>query len=108
VRILLDACVPERLGRFIAGHDVLPVRVAFGTTDLDDGPLLARAVASGFEAFVTVDKSLRYQQNLGDHPLRVVLLRAHSNALEHLVPLVPTLQTVLSEMEIGTVRVIGV
>ncbi|MBL8984447.1 MAG: hypothetical protein JNL26_19835 [Gemmatimonadetes bacterium] len=108
MRILLDACVPERLGRFITGHEVQSVRVVFGTTDLDDGLLLARAVASGFEAFVTVDKSLRYQQNLVNQPLRVVLLRAHSNALEHLVPLVPTLQAALSEMEIGTVRVIGV
>jgi hypothetical protein len=65
-------------------------------------------VANGFESSVTVDKSLRYLQNLGDHPQRVPLLRAHSKSLEHLVPLVPTLQPALTEMEIGTVRVIGV
>jgi hypothetical protein len=38
VRILLDACIPERLARFIEGHDVVPALLAFGTTDVDDGP----------------------------------------------------------------------
>ena len=107
MRILLDACVPERLAPFIEGHDVVPVRLAFGTTDVDDGPVVDRAVAE-FAAFVTVDKNLRYQQNLRGRPVRIVLLRAHSNALEHLVPLVPGLLVALSEMAPGDLRIVGV
>ncbi len=53
MRVLLDACVPERFARFIAGHDVTTVRAFFGTTDIDDGPVLDRLPAT-FEAFVTV------------------------------------------------------
>lgn len=107
MRILLDACVPERLGRFLTGHEVVPVRVAFGTTDINDGELVERATRH-FDALITVDKSLRYQQNLQRQALRVVLLRAHSNALEHLVPLVPGVEAALHTMAAGELRVVGV
>lgn len=107
MRIVLDACVPERLARYIAGHEVTTVRAALDTTDLDDGQLLD-ALTPLCDAFVTVDKSLRYQQNLRARPFRIVLLRTHSNAIEHLVPLVPTLLTTLSEMQAGELRVVGV
>ena len=55
MRVLLDACVPERFARFVPGHEVTMVRAFFGTTDVDDGPVLDRITAK-FEAFVTVDK----------------------------------------------------
>jgi predicted nuclease of predicted toxin-antitoxin system len=107
VRILLDACIPERFARFVTGHDVTTVRAFFGTTDLDDGPVLDRLTAH-FDAFVTVDKNLRFQQNLRGRPFRIVLLRAHSNALENLVPLLPGLLAALAEMQPGDLRVVGV
>ena len=63
MRVLLDACVPERFARFIAGHEVTTAKAHFGTTDLDDGPVLDQ-LTDHFDAFVTVDKNLRFQQNL--------------------------------------------
>jgi predicted nuclease of predicted toxin-antitoxin system len=107
VRVILDACVPERLAGYISGHEVSTVRATLGRTDVDDGPLLD-ALASSCDAFVTVDRSLRYQQNLRARPFRIVLLRAHSNALENLVPLVPPLEVALNEMQPGELRVLGV
>ena len=107
MRVVLDACVPERFAGYIPGHAVTTVRGALGRTDFDDGPLLD-AIAPLCEAFVTVDKNLRYQQNLRARPFRIVLLRAHSNALEHLVPLVTPLLTALGEMQPGELRVVGV
>ena len=65
--MLLDACVPERFARFIPGHDVTTVRAFFGTTDVDDGALLDGLTAT-FEAFITADKHLRFQQNLRGRP----------------------------------------
>ena len=104
MRILLDACVPERFARFLPGHAVTTVRAHFGTTDVDDGPVLNRMTAT-FDAFVTVDKNLRFQQNLRGRPLRIVLLRAHSNAIEQLVP---GLLAALEQMHPGDLRVVGV
>ena len=107
MRVLLDACVPERFARFIPGHEVTTVRAHFGTTDLDDGPVLDR-MTDQFDAFVTVDRNLRFQQNLRGRPYRIVLLRSHSNAIENLVPLVGPLLMALTEMQPGDLRVVGV
>ena len=107
MRVILEACVPERLARYGSGHEVTTIRAALGTTSLDDGPLLD-ALAPLCDAFVTVDKSLRYQQNLRARPFRIVLFRTHSNAIEHLVPLVPALLRTLADMQPGELRVLGV
>ena len=106
MRVLLDACVPERFARFLAGHEVTTVKAHFGTTDLDDGPVLDQ-LTDHFDAFVTVDKNLRFQQNLRGRPFRIVLLRAHSNAIENLVPLVGPLLAALADMQPGDLRVVG-
>jgi len=51
---------------------------------------------------------MRFQQNLSNCPFPIVLLRAHSNSLEHLVPLVPRLLVALQAARPGDVRVVGV
>ena len=107
MRIVLDACVPAGLTRFLPTHDVTTVSRLFGNSDLDDGSLLDR-LAGQCDAFVTVDRSMRFQQNLSNCPFPIVLLRAHSNSLEHLVPLVPRLLVALQAARPGDVRVVGV
>ena len=61
MRLLLDECVPARLSRALAGHEVLTVGKA-GWSGVKNGKLLALAAAK-FDAFITVDKNLPYQQN---------------------------------------------
>lgn len=107
MRIVLDACVPAGLVRFFGEHEVTTVGRLLGTTDLDDGPLLSR-LTGHCDAFVTVDRSLRFQQNLRGRPFPILLLRAHSNSLEHLAPLVPRLLSELRAADPGEVRVVGV
>jgi len=107
VRIVLDACVPVGLTRFLPTHDVTTVSRLFGSSDLDDGTLLDR-LAGQCDAFITVDRSIRFQQNLSNRSFPVILLRAHSNSLEHLVPLVPKLLGALQAAHPGDLRVVGV
>jgi hypothetical protein len=57
-----------------------------------------------FDALVTVDKRLPQQQRIKDRPLGVVVLRAKSNRLADLLPLVPDLLAALSTLDAGTVR----
>jgi hypothetical protein len=108
VRILLDECVPIRFAQFIPGHEVITAQQFFGTTNLDDGSVLDRIPGGHFDAFITVYKNLRFQQNLRGRVFRIVLLRAPSNALEYLVPLVPSLVVALAESVPGDFRVVGV
>ncbi len=49
-----------------------------GRSSLKNGELIAAAEAAGFEAFITTDKNLGYQQNLVGRTLAVVVLRTTS------------------------------
>src|SRR5712672_88425 len=49
---------------------------------IENGELLALIREAGFEAFVTVDQNLAYQQNLRAAGLRIVILVARTNKLQ--------------------------
>jgi hypothetical protein len=74
-----------------------------GWGDFDDGPLLD-AMADRFDALITVDKSLPKQQDLNARLFGVILLRAKSNRLVGLLPLVPELIEILDSLNPGEVR----
>ena len=93
MRLLLDECVPGRLRRALPNHDVSTV-VQIGWAGVKNGKLLALASAK-FDAFITVDKNLPYQQNQAALPIAVLVLNAYSNQLESLLPLLPTLEKYL-------------
>ena len=104
MRVLLDGCVPWRLGGELAGHEVHTVQ-EMGWADLDDGPLLD-AMAGGFDFLVTVDKSIPDQQQTSSRPFAIVVLRAKSNRLADLLPRVTALRLALEEMTPGQVTVL--
>ncbi|MEO6434374.1 MAG: hypothetical protein ABIP55_01255 [Tepidisphaeraceae bacterium] len=60
--------------------------------------LLLASAAAGFEVLVTVDRNLAFQQNVGSLPVTVVVLRARTNRLIELIPLVPELLQVLNHL----------
>jgi hypothetical protein len=75
-------------------------------SDLDDGPLLAAADAE-FDAFVTMDQNLRFQQNLRGRKLRIIIVRAVRNTLPVLAPVAPEVLAALTEMAPGDLRVVS-
>ena len=106
MRILLDEQLPRQLARHIRGHQVRTVQQQ-GLAGLGNGELLRRAAAAAFEIFVTADQNLQFQQNLAGSPLGVVVLVARSNALEDLLPLVPSVMEAVRDVQPGEVRRIG-
>ena len=99
MRLLFDECVPARLRQALPSHVVTTVGQA-GWSGIKNGELLALAAAS-FDAFVTVDKNLPYQQNAAGLPIAVLVLDAVSNELTYLLPLVPALERELSNLAPG-------
>jgi hypothetical protein len=73
VKILFDQGTPAPLRKFLAAHEVV---TAFerGWGALKNGELLAAAEQEGFAAIVTTDQNLRYQQNLPQRRLAIVVL----------------------------------
>lgn len=100
MRLLLDECVPVRLKRALPGHEVSTV-VAQGWSGVKNGRLLALA-SKEFDAFITVDKNLPYQQNTQELPVAVVVLDAISNEIASLLPLIPALETALAALKQGS------
>jgi predicted nuclease of predicted toxin-antitoxin system len=105
MRLLLDESVPKRLRRYLPGHEVRTV-VEMGWGGVKNGALLAKA-SKDFDVFVTVDKSLPFQQNRVTLPIAVIVLRAVSNELPNLVPLMPKLEEALGRLKPGTCVQVG-
>lgn len=101
MRVLLDECIDRRLAREIVGHEVQTVPEA-GWAGTKNGDLLALA-ENRFDVFVTVDRNLYFQQNVPRFSIAVVVLRARSNRLADLRPLVPRLLVVLPMAKRGEV-----
>ncbi len=78
-------------------HSVRTV-VEAGWSGIKNGKLLALA-ATEFDAFITVDKNLQFQQNLEKLPIAVVVIDAVSNELPVLLPLVPALLRELASLK---------
>ena len=85
----------------IAGHEVSTVR-QMNWLGLSNGRLLAVA-SPQFEVFLTVDKNLVRQQDLTGLRIAVIILRARSNKIEDLGPLVPQVLVLLASVQPGTV-----
>ena len=85
MRLLLDECTPRRLWRDFPGHTVSTIEQA-GLKGLKNGALLLAASAS-FDALVTIDKNIEYQQNTGDLSIASYGASARSNKLESVLPL---------------------
>jgi hypothetical protein len=73
VKILFDQGTPAPLRKALGTHTVETANER-GWSKLQNGDLIAAAEAAGFELFVTTDRNLKYQQNLSDRHLAIVVL----------------------------------
>ncbi len=105
MKLLLDECVTRYLKRDLIGHEVSTVDEA-GFKGLKNGALL-RAADGNFDVLVTVDKSIRHQQNLQSFQIAVLLLNARTNKYEDLQPLVPQALEAIKTVQPGSVVLVG-
>jgi hypothetical protein len=66
---------------------------------IENGELLRRAAAAGFDAVLTNDRGLEHEQNLASLPVAVIVLLASANTLEAIRPLYPQLLIALWELK---------
>lgn len=77
MKVLFDQGTPVPLREFLSGHEV-STAYELGWSALRNGELLAMAEAGGFQVFVTTDNNLRYQQNLQERRIAIVVLSTTS------------------------------
>ena len=77
MRILLDENTPRGVRRILASHDV---RTApeMGRAGVSNGQLLDEAEKAGFDALVTCDQNIVFQQNLVGRNIAVVVLSTNT------------------------------
>jgi hypothetical protein len=97
MKVLLDENLPHGLRHHLAGHDAFTVAY-MKWSGTKNGALLAAAAREGFEAFITMDNGVAYQQNPTALPVSVVILSAASNDIDDLLPLIPALQQCLAAL----------
>ena len=73
MKILFDQNAPRSLARFLTKHSVTR-SAELGWEQLKNGDLLTAAEEHGFDAMVTADRSLFYQQNFNNRKLAIVVL----------------------------------
>jgi len=72
MKVLLDACVPRPLQKFLPDHTVQTAQ-EMGWGELKNGALFKEAELQ-FDAFVTSDQNLKYQQNITGRKLAILVL----------------------------------
>lgn len=77
MRVLFDQGTPVPLRRHLHPH-VIDTAHEKGWSMLRNGELLREAEASGYEALITTDTNLRYQQNLTARQIAILVLMSTS------------------------------
>lgn len=100
MQLLFDECTPKRLTNYFPGHHIQTVTEA-GLNGSKNGQLLRAAVEMGFDVLVTVDQRLRFQQNLSQFNLAVIILVAKPCRYRQLKILVPKVLKALETIRPG-------
>jgi hypothetical protein len=77
MKVLFDQCTPVPLRRYLHPHTV-DTAAERGWSRLQNGQLLDQIESDHYDAFITTDTKLKYQQNLAKRTIRVLALTSTS------------------------------
>lgn len=105
MRVLLDEQLPVDLAFELHGHQVDTV-VGRGWAGVKNSEFLRR-MRDEYDVFVTMDRGVEFQQVISALPFGVVLVRAPSNRMQDLRPLLPAILDAIAATEAGQLRRVG-
>ena len=101
MKLLLDENLPKRLKLDLSDHEIFTVHDK-GWNGKKNGELMQLLLAENFDALLTFDKNLHYQQNFKKYAVPVLVLNAPNNTYLTLQTLVPNLKKALrSKLPVG-------
>ena len=95
MRLLLDENLPKRLKQDFKEHEIYTAADK-GWTGISNGNLLGLLMENKFDALLTFDKNLQYQQNFSKYSMAVIVLDASDNSYSTLKDLVKKIKDVLT------------
>ena len=102
MRVLLDENMDRRLKRAFDNDFAVMTVTERGWSGKRNGELLCLAEAE-FDALVTMDKSIEYQQKLRGIKLGIIIVSARSNRRQDVAPAMPEINKILRRMQAGVV-----
>ncbi len=101
MKLLLDENIPRKLKRDLNVHEVYHVSDK-GWQGKKNGQLLALMLEDGFDALITIDKNLKYQQNFKKYPIPVLVLAASDNTYLTLQPFAKQILNTLTSTKLNS------
>ena len=107
MKILIDECRPDELKDLLSakGHECQTSRRA-GFGSKKNGELLTLAEGR-WDVMLTSDRNIKYQQNMAGRKISIVILRAKTNRMTDLLPLMPACAEALLSIQPGRVVEVG-
>jgi hypothetical protein len=97
MKILLDENIDVRFkNSFFGNHEAFTVK-DMGWNGIKNGQLLQLLEEHSFDTWIVVDKNIPYQQNVANLPCLIIVLNVKRNTLQHLLPLVPQIESALQK-----------
>jgi predicted nuclease of predicted toxin-antitoxin system len=104
MKLLLDENLPKRLKSDLMNHEVY-TSAEMNWAGVTNGKLLELLVANSFDALLTFDKNLQYQQNFKRYSISVLVLTA-SDRYQTLKPLMEKVkQLLVGDLSPGPIEV---
>lgn len=105
LKLLLDENIDTEFVGSLPGHEVFHVSL-LGWKSIANGKLLQLAQDHNFEAFITADKNMPYEQSMRGRSFPLIVLDIHPNNFKSLESCVGELLEKLNKSEPGQVYVI--
>lgn len=105
MRVLLDEQIPVRLAAHLLSHAVDSV-AGRGWSGIKNGELLRR-MGGSYDVLITMDRSIGFQSRISALRFGIIVVRARSNRLEHLRPLVPAILAAIAAVTPGRIELVG-
>jgi predicted nuclease of predicted toxin-antitoxin system len=105
MKVLIDENLPCKLAAHLSGHECWTVAER-GWAGKKNGELLSLA-ESEFDVLLTLDKSIPYQQHLKSARIAIVIVRAPSNRIQDLLPVIPDCLIALQHVRPGRLVRVG-
>ena len=102
MKILLDECLPFDFRHSFPNHDVHTAQWA-GLKGKANSELLRAAEFAGYDVLLTVDQGIPQKQRGGSRKLAIILIRARTNQMEDLLPMVDATFEALQSIQPGQI-----
>ncbi len=100
LKILLDEHFGQDIATLLEHAAQIHTVRSMGFADMANGLLLSAAADSGFDALITADKNIVFQQNELNLPIAVIVIRSYGNQPEHVRPFVSSIVKLLDVDEL--------